>query len=133
MTARSQAGHCRDMRVRTGWVGTPILYTGPSRKPFTAPSATQIGKHRKPRRLLSAKSDPDGSLGVSPRKADRSMSIAPPDAQASPQPSKAAADASFGAFVSYSGEANRHVVDRLQNRIERLAKPWYRSPIVKVF
>ena len=60
------------------------------------------------------------------------MSLAPPDAQASQQPSTAA-DAGFGAFISYSGEANRHVVDRLQNRIERLAKPWYRTPIVKVF
>ncbi|MDT5011023.1 MAG: hypothetical protein QOH57_2640, partial [Mycobacterium sp.] len=60
------------------------------------------------------------------------MSQAVRDGKPSPQPEKSA-DAGFGAFISYSGQTDRSLIDRMQNRIEKLAKPWYRRPVVKVF
>ena len=42
-------------------------------------------------------------------------------------------DIGFGAFVSYSGAADRELISRLQRGIEKLAKRWYRPPVMKVF
>jgi hypothetical protein len=42
-------------------------------------------------------------------------------------------DIGFGAFVSYSGAADRDLISRLQRGIEKLAKRWYRPPVMKVF
>ncbi|WP_026306719.1 toll/interleukin-1 receptor domain-containing protein [Smaragdicoccus niigatensis] len=39
----------------------------------------------------------------------------------------------FGAFISYSGERDRALIAKLQNGIEKLAKRWYRPPVMKVF
>jgi len=32
----------------------------------------------------------------------------------------------FGAFISYSGAADRELISRLQRGIDKLAKRWYR-------
>jgi hypothetical protein len=42
-------------------------------------------------------------------------------------------DIGFGAFISYSGPADRALISKLQNGIEKLAKRWYRAPVMKVF
>jgi WD40 repeat protein len=42
-------------------------------------------------------------------------------------------DIGFGAFVSYSGPADRELISRLQRGIEKLANRWYRPPVMKVF
>jgi WD40 repeat protein len=42
-------------------------------------------------------------------------------------------DIGFGAFISYSGPADRALISKLQNGIEKLAKRWYRPPVMKVF
>jgi WD40 repeat protein len=46
---------------------------------------------------------------------------------------RARADIGFGAFVSYSGQQDRELISKLQNGIEKFAKPWYLPPSVKVF
>lgn len=42
-------------------------------------------------------------------------------------------DIGFGAFISYSGPQDRELISKIQNGIEKLAKKWYRPPVVKVF
>ena len=42
-------------------------------------------------------------------------------------------DIGFGAFISYSGQEDRALITKLQNGIEKLAKRWYRPPVMKVF
>ena len=42
-------------------------------------------------------------------------------------------DIGFGAFISYSGQEDRALIAKLQNGIEKLAKRWYRPPVMKVF
>ena len=42
-------------------------------------------------------------------------------------------DIGFGAFISYSGPADRELISKLQNGIEKLAKRWYRPAVMKVF
>jgi WD40 repeat protein len=42
-------------------------------------------------------------------------------------------DIGFGAFISYSGQRDRELITKLQNGIEKLAKKWYRPPVMKVF
>lgn len=42
-------------------------------------------------------------------------------------------NAGFDAFISYSGADDRVIVSQLQNRIENVAKKWYRAPMVRVF
>jgi hypothetical protein len=42
-------------------------------------------------------------------------------------------NAGFDAFISYSGADDRVIASQLQNRIEKVAKKWYRPPVVRVF
>jgi TIR domain len=44
-----------------------------------------------------------------------------------------ATNAGFDAFISYSGADDRVIVSQLHNRIEKIAKKWYRPPMVRVF
>jgi WD40 repeat protein len=48
-------------------------------------------------------------------------------------PGRLRPDIGFGAFISYSGPADRELISKLQNGIEKLAKRWYRPPVIRVF
>ncbi|BDT96232.1 hypothetical protein IFM12275_62080 [Nocardia sputorum] len=43
------------------------------------------------------------------------------------------ADTGYGAFLSYSGDRDRAVLPLVQNAIEKLPRPWYRFPRMRVF
>ncbi|MGV9336600.1 hypothetical protein [Nocardia sp. NPDC003726] len=43
------------------------------------------------------------------------------------------ADTGYGAFLSYSGDRDRAVLPLVQNAIEKLPRPWYRFPRMRIF
>ncbi|WP_157115090.1 TIR domain-containing protein [Nocardia niwae] len=43
------------------------------------------------------------------------------------------ADTGYGAFLSYSGDRDRAVLPLVQNAIEKLPRPWYRFPHMRIF
>ncbi|MEU2043382.1 hypothetical protein [Nocardia niwae] len=43
------------------------------------------------------------------------------------------ADTGYGAFLSYSGDRDRAVLPLVQNAIEKLPRPWYRFPHLRIF
>lgn len=42
-------------------------------------------------------------------------------------------DTGYGAFLSYSGDRDRALLPSVQNAIEKLPRPWYRFPRMRVF
>ncbi|WP_063052248.1 TIR domain-containing protein [Nocardia arthritidis] len=43
------------------------------------------------------------------------------------------ADTGYGAFLSYSGDRDRALLPAVQNAIEKLPRPWYRPPRMRIF
>ncbi|MEU5762097.1 TIR domain-containing protein [Nocardia sp. NPDC047648] len=43
------------------------------------------------------------------------------------------ADTGYGAFISYSSDRDRAVLPLVQNAIEKLPRPWYRFPRMRIF
>lgn len=42
-------------------------------------------------------------------------------------------DFGYSAFISYSGDRDRELIPQIQSGVEKLARPWYRPPVVRIF